>query len=71
MAREWCTVLLEKCSLLLCGKEFVKRKGDSYCLLIEVAAVAGKGEGFVFKCICFGVRWLSVSLPLWVSVAKE
>lgn len=24
----------------------------------------------VYKCICFGVQWLSASRPLWVCVAE-
>lgn len=63
-----------KCSLLLSGKEFLKRKGGfkywRYFLLIWRNGSGGRARRFIFKFICFGVRWLSACLPLWVCVAE-
>lgn len=62
-------------SIAMWKKIFLKERGFKnwhYCLLVEemAAAVAGKGERVVFKCVCFWVWWLSASLPLWVCVAE-
>lgn len=73
MGKERRTVQVEKCSLFLCGKYFCsKEKGFKYwryCLLIEMAAVVGKGESYVnvFALGYSGYRQVGLCGSVWLN----